>query len=148
MLHRAPASPIHADTYRIITATLPNPGAGNPITWTPPAAARVRLIHAYFQIISMGGADAYPTTMITTGGWIQYIAAHTRPVTALAATYIHWSIGIREPLYDAPTETYHIPLPPDLNLHPQDRLRLTLNNIGGFDVISNAHITYHRWTIA
>lgn len=142
-------NPVDHAVFDLVTAIVTNPGAGNQLSYSVPANARIEIIYLGFIFqTSAAVADRYATVLGATPTLDQTMGA-TDVAQVASKTYGYAFVaGLPESVDLSAANVIVAPLAPSLLLEPGDSLESYVFNIDGSDSITSIITRFRQWTIA
>lgn len=141
-------SPVDQKIFSHETATVANPGAGNPADFPCPVNARVRITTVQFDLTAILGSSQPLYSILTAGGDLLTYAVSALAGVGFATTQVNASAGIYHTWLYATPEQISVPLPTNIIMEPGDTFRLDLTTPGPSQEIENIALSYDQWIIA
>lgn len=141
-------SPVDRKIFAHETATIADPGAGNPADFACPVNARIRITNVVARF-GVTQANKFPQILIVTAAAHSLtFASSDTDLDAPVATAVHFSTGPKATNYINAENTIFIPLPGNIILEPGETLRITMTGINVGQQIALITISYDQWIIA
>jgi len=127
------------------TEALPNPGAGNQLTFTAPALSLLRVISLAMLYTPDGTAGNREMTIRWTAGGAEVGRIPTN-VVQIAGDFRFWTFLAQFPLTVVSTQiAITTPLPREIFIRPGDTLDTVIPNFRGGDTLTGVILHTERW---
>ena len=142
-------NPVDANVFDLVTTIIPDPGAGNMISWPVPDNARIQIIYLGFLFsTAVNVVNRYMQILGTTPTLSQLMGASDEAVPAAQTYGWAWVAGLGTEVDLSIVDTMVSPLSPMFILEPGDLLETFVQNGQAGDMIYSIICRYKQWIIA